>query len=705
MLIDQDEIHKLSISDDVRNRLKSINHFSDNFESLPDKLSAWSDLVKLIGDEDFLVRKSVIHVLVCSFSSLSSKNKSFAWFDIHKLAIHEDPYVRMYVSYVLVSVFPVVPAEHKFDVLTVLSRLTRDKKELVRQNTAEVISSLFSSIPPEYKFSAWNKLIRLAVDDDSIVRFNAVSSIGSAFCLIPEKYKLTALNNLRYLALDKSSSVRMDAIYSLSYAFSSIPENYKSTVWSDIIKLTSDKQLVIRQIAADSLSSVFSFIPDEYKSSAWDDLIKLINNNSDVRDRISNTLLCAVSAIPAEYKSVAIDDLSGLRNDKNLYVKMNANYCLGKICIYKASESDTEIDSKVQLGEAIQYFEKASKGSNKSCSVRFCHLFYRSFDAVLFNAPSSGNKIKTYIAAAKNEVGNSIHKKKLLDIVEQLAEVLETIEQANQIDIEYQELLKRCSSICDHVDQLMDETKDKTPFIYGIYKKARPSFRTTIKEIIEDIKEKAEAACRGAKGTVDSEAACELYKESQRLNEAADAETNLNTVESIAFIVKNKIRKNPEYHYLLLDVAKLDSEVDLNKKLSIIRDILGVVEFGSSSIETNEKLDAIYDVAKANASSINQTQKAVDILMESVDELQNPQEYLDTIRQNLEEIKYEIPGMKKKIDEVLYELYSPAGVNQKLKVAIPIIPMLVSYELEANVPKIVADRISDLKKLVMRGRK
>ena len=77
----------------------------------------------------------------------------------------------------------------------------------------------------------------------------------------------------------------------------------------------------------------------------------------------------------------------------------------------------------------------------------------------------------------------------------------------------------------------------------------------------------------------------------------------------------------------------------------------------------------------------------VDSLIESVDELQNPQEYLDTIQRNLEEIKNYMPEMKEKIEEVLYELYSPLSTTQKLKIAIPIIPLLVSYEIETNVPK------------------
>jgi hypothetical protein len=54
---------------------------------------------------------------------------------------------------------------------------------------------------------------------------------------------------------------------------------------------------------------------------------------------------------------------------------------------------------------------------------------------------------------------------------------------------------------------------------------------------------------------------------------------------------------------------------------------------------------------------------------------------------------------------VLYELYSPLSITQKLKVAIPIIPSLVSYEMETDVPKLVADKIDQLKNLVLRFKK
>jgi hypothetical protein len=44
-------------------------------------------------------------------------------------------------------------------------------------------------------------------------------------------------------------------------------------------------------------------------------------------------------------------------------------------------------------------------------------------------------------------------------------------------------------------------------------------------------------------------------------------------------------------------------------------------------------------------------------------------------------------------------------VTQKLEIAIPIIPKIVSYKIEADVPEFVADRKSELNNLVLRFKK
>ncbi len=121
----------------------------------------------------------------------------------------------------------------------------------------------------------------------------------------------------------------------------------------------------------------------------------------------------------------------------------------------------------------------------------------------------------------------------------------------------------------------------------------------------------------------------------------------------------------------------------------------------------NDLLPKIIDIQVAKRTSqisneIKELQNSVDTLITSIDDLQNPQEYLDTIIKNLEVIKDYMPNMKEQIDKVLYELYAPLNTTQKLKIAIPIIPLIVSYETETNIPKLLAEKIyaSNVPKLV-----
>lgn len=97
---------------------------------------------------------------------------------------------------------------------------------------------------------------------------------------------------------------------------------------------------------------------------------------------------------------------------------------------------------------------------------------------------------------------------------------------------------------------------------------------------------------------------------------------------------------------------------------------------------------------------IKELKASLDKLTPSIDKLPNSQEYLDIIQRYLKEIKEYVPGMKEKIDEVLSELYSPLSTTQKLNFTIPIIPSLVSYEQETDVPEFVAENIYELKNLL-----
>ncbi len=65
-----------------------------------------------------------------------------------------------------------------------------------------------------------------------------------------------------------------------------------------------------------------------------------------------------------------------------------------------------------------------------------------------------------------------------------------------------------------------------------------------------------------------------------------------------------------------------------------------------------------------------------------------------------------MPRIKWQIGEVLSKLNMPSStVTQKLEIAIPIIPTIASYKIEADVPKFVADRKRELNNLFLKFKK
>jgi hypothetical protein len=236
----------------------------------------------------------------------------------------------------------------------------------------------------------------------------------------------------------------------------------------------------------------------------------------------------------------------------------------------------------------------------------------------------------------------------------------------------------------------MDENKGKTPAIHDLYKKVRPSFDKRLKDIIEDLKEKAEDACREAKGTPAKKAVCEINGEVQELTIGNQGYMR-KQVQTLYRNLKSSVPEKEEYKLIHQEIDSILDEGDLVNQYSSLNMVLSKV------IQIN-----IVEATASFSDEIRLLREAVGRLTESIDELQNPQEYLNIILRNFEEIKDEIPEMKKMIDDILY---SPMGIDQKLKVAIPIIPLLVSYEMETDVPKFVVDRIFELKKLVMKGKK
>ncbi len=563
MEVNQEEIHRLSLSDNVGDRRQAARLLQEEFESLPDKSVAWDDIHHLINDTDSSISEITAHTIGYFFKYVPEESKSIAWDDLVRL----------------------------------LEQAFVDNEFMLSRQAANALCFAFEYVPDENKPQAWFYLTKIPVDG-------------------------------HYL------DVKDDVASSLRYLFVHIPNKYKSQAWTDLFRLMSAGNTNVKYCTVSALSFVYSSVPD---------------------------------------KSAVLHDFQLLANDEDSYVRMCANHSLGKICIYEASESQNESQFQTLLGNAIKYFEKASNEKENFNPAKFCCPFYLSFEAVVFNSKYSMEEIAKYIANAKREVGQFENRAKLLLILDDLADVLAEIKSSEPLDLEdKKKRLRYCKRFCEHANYLIEELREKVPHASGVLSKGLSIFDRNIRSLIFEIQEKAEEACREARGTPDAEAACKLYRESQKLDESADSETNITIVESMAFIVKAKVHKNPEYHYLLPYFAKLDSELNFNRKLSIIRDILGVVEFGSSSREINGKLEAIYETVQTTALSIEQI--------------------LSSIKQIEISLK---PGIKEEI-QVTFGL-SGLGSGAQHVITIPL--QEIHYaELEDDIRK-YADKMLDIGKL------
>jgi HEAT repeat protein len=544
----------------------------------------------------------------------------------------------------------------------------------------------------------WNDLNRLANDEDFSVRYKAISALGSAFSQVPDKQQ--AWNNLLRLTNDEYRSVRYEAVSSLSSAFTHMPD--KQQVWNDLHKLANDENSYVRSKAALALGSAFSHMPD--KQQVWNDLIKLTNvEYRSVRYKAVSTLGSAFSYMPD--KQQAWNDLIKLTNDEDSWLRVYASHSLGKVSIFKASQAEKEEDYKEELEKAIVFFEKASQESIYFNPSRFCLPFYRSFYSIIFKGQGA-KEVNRYLAEAKYAVGSSKSKELLFETVENLANAIKEIQNLEILDLETKKgELNLYRKYCDRAAELMMETEETAPLAIIAMRKGLPILDRNLKELLEEIQKKAKIACKESKNTDTEEIACAVNKEVQKWEISSQGEMTQN-IEDLIQIFRLRMPHLEGYEHIFEEIEGIRDETDLVKQYKIVSRLIGLIPMFSSM--PNHVVQDIKEIKEKTTSLSNEfkyLQLSVDRLIASVDELQNPHEYLDTIQKNLEEIKNNIPEMKGKIDEVLYELYSPLSTTQKLKIAIPIIPLLVSYELETDVPRFVADRIDELKNLVLRFKK
>lgn len=203
---------------------------------------------------------------------------------------------------------------------------------------------------------------------------------------------------------------------------------------------------------------------------------------------------------------------------------------------------------------------------------------------------------------------------------------------------------------------------------------------------ITRIRNESEGILGNTKGTPLENIAYEVNKEIRQWNGSQDSLKQ--NVDNLIFVLKANIPKNLDNEIILKKIEEIELTNDVAKHYSIISLIIPLL----LKVNMEEKLDSI--------------DKKIDDISLKVEELTNSHDILEFIIQNLEIIKNEIPELNNQINAALSEISDKSkSTEQKLKFSIPIIPTLVTYELEKDVPDIISKRIRALDELKIKLRK
>ena len=360
-----------------------------------------------------------------------------------------------------------------------------------RQDAAWLLLDNFADLPD--KDAAWEDLHRLTVDKNSDVRQVAANALSSAFHHVPDMD--AAWKDLIRLTGDEKNIIQWCVAVELGSAFQHVPD--KDTAWEDLIRLTGDKDSDVQLCVAGALGSAFHHVPD--KDAAWEDLIRLTGDkDSSVRGSVAGALGSAFQHVPN--KDVAWQDLIRLTGDEDSDVRASANHSLGRVSIFRATGAESEEDFRKEMKNALEFFERSSNEATYSNPSKFCLPFYRSFYTVTFEKEGAEDEVQRYLAEAKSASEGSKNKETLLEAVENLANALSEAQKVTDFDATKSDL-KAYMQYCNRAADLIGDAAEDAPGAAGILRRGMPIIGERIKEIIREIREKAEAVCRETRGT------------------------------------------------------------------------------------------------------------------------------------------------------------------------------------------------------------
>lgn len=372
---------------------------------------------------------------------------------------------------------------------------------------------------PHMTDQAWKGLLDLVRYGDNFTQWHASKALGLAFPYLTDKAQAT--KNLLELTKNKDIRLQSSATTALGLAFPYITDKVQGT--KDLLKLTKNKCHVVRSSATTALGLAFPYITDKVHGTKY--LLKL------TKDRYFIIQAAAAEALGLAYPYVSnkvqvMNDLLELTKDKEIDmrpydddVRMYANFSLGKLSIFKATQAKNNLNFREELENAIEFFEKSTNEDNLSNPARFCLPFYRSFYVVTFGKLEEKEDIQKYINEAKSAIGFSKSKEQLLKAIENLANALNQAQKARRMGLDAMKSDLNAHRIyIEDAIKLLNITQEKAPGATKLIKKGLPIIDARLKGILKEIQEKAIVLCEQTKGTPFQTLGKELYRQGKNFS-------------------------------------------------------------------------------------------------------------------------------------------------------------------------------------------
>ncbi|WP_410509591.1 HEAT repeat domain-containing protein [Methanosarcina hadiensis] len=733
------DLHRLSNDEDSYVRYRAAYALGSAFSQVPDKQQAWNDLHRLTNDENYDVRSSAASALGSAFSQVPDKQQ--AWNDLHRLTNDQYSSVRSSAAKALGSPFSEVP--DKQQAWDDLHRMSRDKDTLVRSSAASALGSAFSQVPD--KQQAWNDLHRLTNDKDSFVRSSAAEAISSAFSHVPDKQQ--AWNDLHRLTNDKDSFVRSSAAEAISSAFSHVPD--KQQAWNDLHRLTNDEYSLVRSSSNHSLGRLSIFMasqaekdedykkelekaieffeiaakespegmlnPSEFCLPFYRSFHTIIFKKQEAKEEVDRYLAEAKAAVKGsaseELLLKAVENLAEALKEVQNFRKLDLKAKKDELNFYR-KYADRAVQLMIDAEQSAPYATVTMRKGLPILDRNIRGILEEIQEkAKIACRESKGTDTEEIALSVSREVQNWE-----LNNPEEMVRNIETLAYTLKNKVknipENENLLNKIGSMEKETD--LSKKLQNLIYIVGYIlagsnlsslKKDLIVLDRKLRKLLEEIQENAEIAYNESKGTAAEEVAGAVSREVQKW-EIGDQEEMTQMIESLIETFRLKMPHQAGYEHIFKEIEGIRNVKDLASQYKIISRLIGLIPMFSSMPDyVLQDLKNIKQKTISLENEVTYLKVSSERLINSLDELQNPQEYLYTIQRNLEEIKNDTPEMKEKIEEVLYELYSPMSTTQKLKIAIPLIPLLAYNEMETDVSKTVVDKINELKNLISNFKK